>query len=131
LNKKSGGMMEQRRNSRIQRQFAALLKRPDTGASTTATIEDISANGLKISMGEGDFVEKEQQLSVIFECEELQFDDNVVLQVIVRGKWKGEDGITHLGVQALPGDNGLSKLEETWLALMFDEIHKDHDISYF
>lgn len=130
MNQKAS-MSEQRRNSRVQRQFAAMLKRADNGATATAIIEDISANGLKIAMDDSDFVDKDQEIEVLFECEEVQMDDLVTLKVIVRGKWADGKGTTFLGVQGCPGDNGLERLEETWLALMFDEIHKDDDVSYF
>ena len=132
MNKRSGKVAEGRRNSRIQRDFPAVLfKLEDDTIRCKAVVEDISANGVKITLDDPDFVEKGEEIRVIFECDELQSEDDVELRVIVRGIWKDAKGKTNLGCQAAEGDNGLVRLEETWLALMFDEIHKTDDISYF
>ncbi|MDT8445676.1 MAG: PilZ domain-containing protein [bacterium] len=131
MNLPIGHSMEQRRNSRIQKQFAALLENLDTAESTTGRIEDISANGVRVTLSEENFAQEGHHMRVSFECEELHFEENVVLEVFVRSIWTDKAGDTNLGLQAEENAKGLKRLEETWLALMFDEIHKDDDISYF
>jgi len=132
LNKRTTNAGEGRRNSRIQREFPAILfKTEDDSIRQKAIIEDISANGIKITLTNPNFVEKGERLRVIFECDELQAEDDVELRIIVRGKWQDGRGLTNLGCQADDADEGGKRLEETWLALMFDEIHKTDDLSYF
>lgn len=132
MNLRIGTHMEQRRNSRIQKQFAALLENLDTGQSTAGRIEDISASGLRATLDESDFVAIGASVRISFECDELHFEEDVVIEAEVRAVWQDDQGRTNLGLQASPHSKvGIKRLEETWLALMFDEIHKDDDISYF
>lgn len=115
---------------RVDHKAPGVIINMENGAKRDAVIDDISATGFRVLVVRewrkfakvGNRVEVRFEFPIIDDDLDIEGEEEICIQGVVRNMAKEGKNMTAFGVQVDDHESRLEKLEKTWLALVFENI---------